>query len=127
MLIPMAIVAFLAMSTGCSGQRYVEVRVLKDGADHFTVSYGVSDSLKAPEILLAGADRPLLPEKASDARSDESDDLTLTGDLQLEVVHVRQLMASYKLTEIHLTRDSTDGSLSLSRNEINRILSGSHR
>jgi hypothetical protein len=96
----------VSLLPGCAGQRYIKVDIERDGAVALHTEYGVSDSLNSSAIwkTLQGqsftAITPIKPEPEDPLKA------VLKGKLRMVVTHVDNELASAKIKELRLVRDS---------------------
>jgi hypothetical protein len=96
----------VSLFPGCAGQRYIKVDIERDGAVALRTEYGVSDSLNSSSIwnTLQGqsftAINPIKPDPEDPLKA------VLKGRLRIVVTHVDNELASAKIKELRLVRDS---------------------
>jgi hypothetical protein len=101
-----AILLVAVLLSGCSGQRYIEVHIERDGALVLKTEHGVSDSLSAAAIwrgLRADsfeAVGTIEPEK-HDALA-----AVLKGKIRIVILHVNDPIAASNVDELKLIRAS---------------------
>jgi hypothetical protein len=104
LVVPVLLLVILC--SGCGGQRYLHVRIERDGQPVLETGYGVSDRLGT------GAMWKSLQGKAFEAlgsiEPDASDPQTavLRGRIRIVILHVDREMASVRVDELRLVRSS---------------------
>ncbi len=111
----------LSLSSGCSGQRYIEVNIERDAAPALHAEYGVSDSLSPAATwgTLEGqsfaAPSPISPDREDPKKA------VLKGRIRMVILHVKNEIASAKISELRLVRDSgSDDHWKLAPGEVKR-------
>ncbi len=96
----------VSLLPGCAGQRYIKVDIERDSTVALHTEYGVSDSLTPSAIwnTLQGqsftAVTPLKPEPEDPKKA------VMKGKLRIVITHVGNELASAKIKELRLVRDS---------------------
>jgi hypothetical protein len=111
----------ISLFPGCSGQRFIEVNIERDGAPALHTAYGVSDSLSPAGVwgTLEGqsftAASTITPEREDPKKA------VLKGRIRIVITHVKNELAASKISELRLVRDSdSDDQWKLASGEVKR-------
>jgi hypothetical protein len=102
---------FLAGSllSGCGGQRFIKVRIERDGAPVLQTEYGVSDSLD-PAAIWRGLQGDSFDAVGTVTPAvDDPQKAVLKGKIRIVILHVNNEIAAAKVNELRLTRASGSG------------------
>jgi hypothetical protein len=103
-----ALLALLALSPfpGCSGQRYINVQIERDGVVVLQTEYGVSDSMDAAAMWNTLQGQSFAAANPIKSEPEDPKKAVLKGKLRMVILHVKTEIASAKISELRLVRDS---------------------
>jgi hypothetical protein len=104
-LAPLALLT-VSLFPGCSGQRLIDVQIERDGVVALQTSYGVSDSLNAAAMWNTLQSQPFEAVKPITSEAEDPKKAVLKGKLRMVIHHVNTEIASAKISELRLVRDS---------------------
>jgi hypothetical protein len=102
---PLALLA-VSLFSGCSGQRLIDVHVERDGVVALQTSYGVSDGLNAAAMWQTLQAQPFEAVTPIISEAEDPKKAVLKGKLRMVILHVNNEIASAKISELRLVRDS---------------------
>lgn len=99
-----ALILLLTSVVGCAGQRYITVRIDKDGTTLLQCEGGVPDSWSAARIWQRLDDKTFRMVAKFDADAANPKQATLTGNIKITIHHTTNLMASATVSTLQLVR-----------------------
>ena len=95
----------MSLLPGCSGQRYIEVNIDRD-EPALHAEYGVSDSLSPAAVWGTLEGQSLVEASPIKAEREDPKKAVLKGRIHIAILHVRNEIATAKISELRLVRDS---------------------
>jgi hypothetical protein len=96
----------MSLLPGCSGQRYIEVNIDRDGAPALHAEYGVSDNLSPAGVWGTLEGQSLVAPSPINADREDPKKAVLKGRIRMVILHVKNEIATSKISELRLVRDS---------------------